>query len=51
MLKMKKIQLQLIPDPDMYMFFEKGTRGGVSYICNKYNKANKYSVKSIEDRS
>ena len=27
MLKMKKIELQLILDPVMYMFFEKGTRG------------------------
>ena len=27
-LKMTKIELELIPDPDMYMFFEKGTSGG-----------------------
>ena len=26
MLKMTKIELELIPDPDMYIFFEKGTR-------------------------
>ena len=32
MLKMTKIKLELIPDPDMYIFFEKGTRGGISYI-------------------
>ena len=25
MFKMTKIELELIPDPDMYIFFEKGT--------------------------
>ena len=35
MLKMVKIELELIPDPDMYLFFEKGTRGGISYISNQ----------------
>ena len=39
MLKMAKIELQLISDPDMYIFFEKGTRGGPSYISNRYSKA------------
>ena len=39
MLKMAKIELQLISDPDMYIFFEKGTRGGPSYIFNRYSKA------------
>ena len=28
MLKMTKIELELIPDHDMYIFFEKGTRDG-----------------------
>ena len=27
----------------MYIFFEKGTRGGISYISNRYSKVkNKY---------
>ena len=35
MLNMTKIKLELISDPDMYIFFEKGMRGGVSYISNR----------------
>ena len=34
MLKMTKIDLELIPDPNMYIFFEKGIRGGISNISN-----------------
>ena len=33
-----EIELELIPDPDMYIFFEKGTRGANSYTSNRYNK-------------
>ena len=32
MFKMTKLELKLISDPDMYIFFEKGTRGGIFYI-------------------
>ena len=39
MLKMKKIELELIPDPDMYIFFEKASRCRISRISNRYNKA------------
>ena len=43
LLKMTKVKLELIPDPDMHIFFEKGTRGGISYISKIYSKAtNKY---------
>ena len=31
-----------MPDPDMYIFFEKGIGGGISYISNRYSKANIY---------
>ena len=38
MLEIAKIRLELIADPDIYIFFEKGTRGGISYIFNRYSK-------------
>ena len=44
MLKMTKIALEKINDPDKYMFFEGGMRGGVSYINKRYSKADKNIV-------
>ena len=29
------MELELIPEPDMYIFFEKFTKGGISYIFNR----------------
>ena len=49
-LKMTKIGLQLIPDPDMYIFFGKGTRGGISYISHRYSKANNKYLKSYDPK-
>ena len=43
MLNITKVEIKLIPDPDTYMLFGKGTRGGISYISNRQTKAeNKY---------
>ena len=46
MLNMTKGELELIPDPDMYIFFQKGTRRGISYIFDIYSKANNKYWKS-----
>ena len=40
MLKMADVKLKEISDIDQYLFIEKGTRGGVSYIAKRYAKAN-----------
>ena len=44
MLNMAKIKLQIISDPDMNILFEKGMRGRVSYISNRYSKANDNTI-------
>ena len=38
--KMADIKLGKISDIDMYLFIEKGLRGGISYIAKRYAKAN-----------
>ena len=48
MLKVTKIELEVIPVPDMYIFFEKGTRGEISYISNRYNKSNNKYLKHYD---
>ena len=50
MLKMKKLKLELLTDPDMYIFFEKGTGSGMSYISNRYSKANNKYLKSDDPK-
>ena len=40
MLNMTTVELEIISDPDMCIFFEKDMRGGVSYISRKFD--NKY---------
>ena len=37
---MTDIELELITDPDIYLFVEEGLRGGISMISNRLSKAN-----------
>ena len=40
MLKTTGVKLEKVVDIDMYIFIEKGLRGGISYIAKRYSKAN-----------
>ena len=50
MLKIIKIELELIPDLVMYIFFEKSTRGVISCISYRYSKANNKYLKSYDPK-
>ena len=45
MSKMAVVKLEKILDIDMYLFIEKGLRGGISYIAKRYNEANNKYLK------
>ena len=49
-LKIAKTKLKLTADPDMYIFFEKGTGEGISYISNRYSKASKKYLKFYDPK-
>ena len=50
MIKITKIKLELFPEADIYIFLEKDTKGGISYISNRYSKANKKYLKSFDPK-
>ena len=47
---MTKIELELIPAWDMYIFFDNGTRGRIPYISNRYSKTNNKYLKSYDPK-
>ena len=47
---MRKVELELIPDLNMYFFFGKDMRGGVSYISKRYSKTKNKYLKSYDPK-
>ena len=50
MFKMTKIELELILDSDIYIFFGKGKRSGIFFISNRYSKPNCKYLKSYDPK-
>ena len=48
MLIITKVELELFSGALKYLFFEKGMRGGVLYISQRYRKANNKYLKSYD---
>ena len=49
-LNLTKVELEVISDAIMYLLFEKGMRGAVSYISKRYSKSNNKYLKSYDPK-
>ena len=50
MLKMTGMKLEKMVDIDIYLFIEKGLRGGISYIAKGYSKSNNKYMKNYDPK-
>ena len=48
MLKVTNVEIELLTDPDMYLFFEESKRGGVSSAMKRHIKANNKYLKDYD---
>ena len=48
MLKKTKVKLELMSNINMFHFIERGIRDGVSYICERYAKANNKYISNYD---
>ena len=51
LLKTSEVELELVSDPEMFDFIERGKRGGVSSIMKRYAKANNRHMGDLYDPS
>ena len=47
---MANVELELLKDPDVYLFIEKGVRDAISGSKNRFSKANKTYVPDYVDK-
>ena len=51
MLKMTKIELEYSSNIHMYLFVEKGMKGGISYIAKRFSKPNNKYMQFFDDKN